>query len=267
MNVASSPTVKSPEAIAPALTSSTRPRPTSAAPWLNAQMLSSSTRSRTAVVRRWSTRTRKRARVASAAPFTFTVVAADMMSPRRPLTSEAAARSALRYRLILASRNRVASATEASGSNSTAAAVASRRPSTNAAPAVKTTPADRSTIPSTNMAMSSVSSRKCVSASPAEPTGCPASGPPLATCAASRLARRNDCMCTHACVHCRAPSWMIAMRTASQTSTAAAMATTTRVSPRESPSKPRPSNHPISTGNVKNSTKADQPNQNERRWC
>ena len=53
--------------------------------------------------------------------------------------------------------------------------------------------------------MSSVSSRKWVSASPAEPTGCPASGPPLATCAVSRLARSSVCMCAHALVHVTAP--------------------------------------------------------------
>jgi hypothetical protein len=46
---------------------------------------------------------------------------------------------------------------------------------------------------------------ECVIASPAEPTGWPASGPPLATWAISKLARSSDCMCTHARVHISAP--------------------------------------------------------------
>ncbi len=70
--------------------------------------------------------------------------------------------------------------------------------------------------------MSSVSSRKWVSASPAEPTGWPASGPPLATWAVSRLARRSVCMCAHALVHVMAPKWTDAMRSVSATATAAA---------------------------------------------
>ena len=60
-------------------------------------------------------------------------------------------------------------------------------------------------MPSTSMATSSVSSRKWVSASPAEPTGCPASGPPLATWAVNRLARSSVCMWVHALVHVIAP--------------------------------------------------------------
>ena len=60
-------------------------------------------------------------------------------------------------------------------------------------------------MPSTSMATSSASSRKWVSASPAEPTGWPASGPPLATWAVSRLARSSVCMWIHARVQVIAP--------------------------------------------------------------
>ena len=69
------------------------------------------------------------------------------------------------------------------------------------APTLKTRPAETSTTPSISQVTSSTSSRKWVSASPAEPTGWPASGPPLAICALSRFARRNVCMCTHDFVH------------------------------------------------------------------
>ena len=85
------------------------------------------------------------------------------------------------------------------------AAVASADPSRNPATTVNTSPPETSTIPSTSMATSSVSSRKWVSASPAEPTGCPASGPPLATWAVNRLARSSVCMWVHALVHVIAP--------------------------------------------------------------
>ncbi len=77
-------------------------------------------------------------------------------------------------------------------------------------------------MPSTSMATSSVSSRKWVSASPAEPTGWPASGPPLATWAVSRLARSSVCMWIHALVHVIAPKWIDAIRTVSATATASA---------------------------------------------
>ena len=58
-------------------------------------------------------------------------------------------------------------------------------------------------------------------ASPAEPTGWPASGPPLATCAVSRLARSSDCMCTHALVHANAPRWMVLILATSHSASAA----------------------------------------------
>ena len=80
------PTVKLPSAIAPALMMSTRPKPTSAAPWLNANTLSLSTRSRTAVSPRRLTRASSRASRFSAAPLTLTVVAAAIMSPTSPVT-------------------------------------------------------------------------------------------------------------------------------------------------------------------------------------
>ena len=79
-----------------ALTSTTSPSPTSAAPWLKAQMPSSSTRSRTAVRRRASTRPRSRIITGSTASLTLTVVAAAITSPSSPLTAMAAVRSALR---------------------------------------------------------------------------------------------------------------------------------------------------------------------------
>ena len=87
---------------------------------------------------------------------------------------------------------------------------------------VNTIPPDTSTIPSTSWATSSVSSRKWVSASPAEPTGWPACGPPLATCAVNKLARRNVSMCTHDLVHMIAPKWIDAMRTTSETASTSA---------------------------------------------
>ena len=52
-------------------------------------------------------------------------------------------------------------------------------------------------MPSTRLATSSVSSRKWVTAEPAEPTGCPAWMPPLAICALNMLARSNVCMWSH----------------------------------------------------------------------
>ena len=205
VKTASCPTSKLPDARPPAVAISTSPRPMSAAPWLKAWTPSSSTRSRTAVCRRRSTRTCSRDIVGSIAAFTFTVVAAAMTSPSRPLTAAEAERSATRYCLMRPSSARVASATPASGSSRTAAAPAFVLPSTAPASTVNTSPADTSIMPSTNIVTSSVSSRKCVTASPDEPTGCPASGPPLATCAASRLARSSVCMWTHACVHMIAP--------------------------------------------------------------
>ena len=75
-------------------------------------------------------------------------------------------------------------------------------------------------MPSTSMAMSSVSSRKWVIASPDEPTGWPASGPPLATWAVSRLARSSVCMWAQALVHVTAPKWIDAIRSVSATATA-----------------------------------------------
>ena len=59
-------------------------------------------------------------------------------------------------------------ATPTSGSSSTAAARASAAPRAMPANTVKTMPPDTSTMPSTKLATSSVSSRKCVIAAPAE---------------------------------------------------------------------------------------------------
>ena len=86
--------------------------------------------------------------------------------------------------------------------------------------------------------MSSVSSRKWVSASPADPTGCPASGPPLATCAVSRLARSSVCMWAQARVHVMAPKWTEPIRAVSATATPNANQYTAVVSPSDSAPKP-----------------------------
>jgi len=83
--------------------------------------------------------------------------------------------------------------------------LASAEPSTNPAINVNTRPPEMSTIPSTRLATSSVSSRKWVTADPAEPTGCPAWRPPLAIWALSMLARSNVCMCSHTRVQTNAP--------------------------------------------------------------
>ena len=109
--------------------------------------------------------------IGSAASFTLTVVAAAMMSPSSPVTPSVAARSALRYSLMRVSSTRVAMPTPSNGITSTAAARASAVPSTNPAITVKATPPEMSTRPSTRLATSSVSSRKCVTAEPADPTG------------------------------------------------------------------------------------------------
>ncbi len=116
----------------------------------------------------------------------------------------------------------MATATPTSGSNNTAAARASAMPRTIPANTVNTTPPDTSTMPSTKLATSSVSSRKWVIAAPAEPTGRPASEPPLAICAASRFARRNVCMWIHAAVQINAPQWMATILISSDAATAAA---------------------------------------------
>ena len=157
--------------------------------------------------------------MASVALLTFTVVAAAMMSPTRPVTAAVASRSPARYRLMRPSSAFVVSTTPASGISSTAAPSAFAEPSRNPAATVNTRPPDTSTMPSTSMAMSSVSSRKWVSASPADPTGCPASGPPLATWAVSRLARSSVCMCAQARVQVTAPKWTDPIRTVSATAT------------------------------------------------
>ena len=148
----------------------------------------------------------------------------------------------------------MAIATPINGINSTNAARESRLPRTRPASTVNTTPAEMSTNPSMNIVTSSTSSRKWVMASPAEPTGWPASGPPLAIWATNRLARSSDCMCTHALVHISAPAWMALMRATSQTTSAAAIQYTRELSPVDTALKPRPSSQPLSTGNVKNST-------------
>ena len=104
-------------------------------------------------------------------------------------------------------------------------------------------------------------------ASPADPTGWPASGPPLATCAASRFARNNVCMCTHTFVHVNAPKWIAVMRAISSTASSATQRSTAAVSSVDSASKARLSTQPIATGMMKNSTNSAHPNQNVRRSC
>ena len=165
------PTLNEPDAIAPALTTMISPKPTSAAPVLNANTPSLSTRSRTAVTPRRSTSTFRRASMLSAAPLTFTVVADAIMSPTSPVTLAVASRSANRYALIRPSSTLVTTTTATSGNTSTAAARGSARPSTKPAMATNTAPPDTSTTPSISSVTSSVSSRKWVNASPAEPTG------------------------------------------------------------------------------------------------
>ena len=118
-----------------------------------------------------------------------------------------------------------------------------------------------------NIVTSSTSSRKWVMASPADPTGWPASGPPLAIWATNRLARSSDCMCTHALVHINAPAWMALIRATSHTTSAAAIQYTRELSPVDKALKPRPSSQPLSTGNVKNSTNSRYPDQKLRGSC
>ena len=68
-----------------------------------------------------------RASIGSAASFTFTVVAAAMTSPSRPVTCSVAARSAARYSLMRVSSTRVATPTPSSGMSRISAAVGSAR--------------------------------------------------------------------------------------------------------------------------------------------
>ncbi len=206
-----------PTTSAPAPTSRTRPSPTSVAPRLKAYTPSSSTRSRTAVSRRRPTSTRSRSSTSGAASFTLTVVAAAITSPTSPVTAPVASRSEARYCLIRASSDFVTTATTTSGTTSTRAPARFVAPRTTPAIIVNTRPADTSISPSTNLATSSASSRKCVTASPAEPTGWPASGPPLATWAASMFARRNVCICSQTRVQTSAPPWIDAIRATSTT--------------------------------------------------
>ena len=114
------------------------------------------------------------------------------------------------------------------------AAVGSAAPRTKPAITVKTTPPDTSTMPSTKLATSSVSSRKWVTAEPAEPTGWPAWSPPLAIWALSMLARSSVCMWIHALVQMSAPWWIATMRMVSHIAIAAAHRSVTSVSPASS---------------------------------
>ena len=97
MNTASVPTSNAPEAIAPAVVSSTRPKPDvggALGERLHAVVEHAVADGR---VRGGGRRACSRwASVGSVASFTFTVVAAAIRSPTKPLTAPAAARSAER---------------------------------------------------------------------------------------------------------------------------------------------------------------------------
>src|SRR4051794_5640126 len=74
-------------------------------------------------------------------------------------------------------------------------------------------------------------------------------------------------MWIHDLVQAMAPKWMEPIRPASVRATATAKRYTATVLPSESAWKPRDSRKPLSAGSEKYSTKAAQPNQNDRGSC